>query len=280
MDPIAALPVAGVRGGVLDPSRQASGFTRRAPPEELLRDPPASRTLPLGGGLLRSASPPAVRWLAVVGLLGCGGPEQVDPCTIAPGRPADIADVLELIGRLPQPITLSCVLASLERPLQIEATADVFSAQPAVGSRSPRMFLHWGSPPLVLTVVPEGPGRDLLEFGQVNEDGLSIKGELHFPLEEAPGPMAPFERVARPEGGTSCGLCHGSEVEVDAGVYASRPLRPVPREAVSIDALALDAASCVGTAERCELLGAIFGHGVVEHAPLPEAWPTIYDTGL
>ena len=69
---------------------------------------------------------------------GCRAPSSVS------NAPQSIAETVTLINALPKPLTLPCFLESLARPLEMSATFSVVSAQPAVGHRSPRVFLFLG----------------------------------------------------------------------------------------------------------------------------------------
>ncbi|MEZ4239615.1 MAG: hypothetical protein R3F59_26365 [Myxococcota bacterium] len=193
-------------------------------------------------------------------------------CVPGGEAPGAIADVLD---RLSGPTTLPCFLASLPRPLPVVASADVFSAQPAVGERSPRLLLHRDG--LTMTVVPEGPGVGLLELGEDAGGGLSVKAEIAFPVDGPLDEAAPYDRVREPDGGTGCGVCHGGEVAVGAA-YASRAIRPLPERVVPLDQVAAEASACGEAADpRCAVLRAVFGHGEVVAGPLPASWPTLYD---
>ena len=103
---------------------------------------------------------------------GSGGEATVDPAICRPpasvsGAPQTIDDVTALINALVKEhdgkLELPCFIASLDRPLGATASAGFVSAQPAHGARSPRIFLWSGA--LVLSVAPEGIGKDLLELG-------------------------------------------------------------------------------------------------------------------
>ncbi|PRP92385.1 hypothetical protein ENSA5_49550 [Enhygromyxa salina] len=188
------------------------------------------------------------------------------------GSPATIEEVVALINALPKPTSLACVLESLDRPLAMYASTSIASAQPAAGPHSPRVFVFRDD--LTMSVVLEGNSRDTLELSYAIGDRLSIKAELVFPVEEVLEPSAPYDQVAV-GGGTTCGVCHGSEVTVPsldfAEAWASDVFQDDPDEALSRSFLRQLALDCDHETEpeRCELLDAIFGHGELEPGDLP-----------
>src|SRR5690606_13425467 len=128
---------------------------------------------------------------------------------------------------------------TLPRPLAMHAADSPFSAQPAEGRRSPRLFLFFD--PLVLSVVPAGDGAALLEFGEQRSPTHSLKAELEFPIETELDEAAAYQRLPFEEGITTCGLCHQGESEApDIDVpYAmiSLAMRPMPEQRVSLTEL-------------------------------------------
>jgi len=135
---------------------------------------------------------------------------------------------------------------------------------------------------LVLSVVPEGTGSQLVEFSYlIDGDSRSIKAELGLPLTDAVAPAAPYLHVmpSDPEllarGGTVCSGCHAREERVPsiefASAFSSLALRPNPSYQVSLDQLSEAQASCDVAAqpERCAMLRALFGHGPVMQAEFP-----------
>lgn len=237
------------------------------------------------------------RWLPYLWLCACAcGPMRqaavdagegpvVAPrlCAPPPGvssSPRSIEEAVALINALPKPTRVACLVSSLDRPLRLAATSSVFSAQPAVGVRSPRIFLFSGA--LIISIVPEGEGAALVEFSVLGEDLRSRKGELVFPITSEAPAGAPYEGLMFNETLTSCGLCHGEErPDVQVGgqwSYTSRALRPRARDLVPLEALRQEADACDATAEpeRCELLEVIFSGEVREQA-FPPALPTLFD---
>lgn len=202
----------------------------------------------------------------------CVAPEGVS------ASPRTIDEVVTLINALPSPVTVPCFLEALDRPLRVEATISRFSAQPAYGERSPRMFLFIGD--LVLSVVPDGTGAPLLEMAEYVEDAVSRKAELHLPIETPVSRAAPYEQV-RFEGGTTCGGCHGGEERDEAidfaDAFVSRALRPRDSDLVELDRVRSEWLACSAEEEpeRCAMLEAIFGHGTVLHRSFPDSVPTL-----
>ncbi len=247
-------------------------------------------------------------WALVVGLAGCGTFEATLPdggaaldasdapdgggppdagfvrrCTPpagVSGSPQTIEQAVALINALPKPTTLACYLESLDRPLALYPTSGTVSAQPAQGVRSPRIFIFSG--PLISSIVPDGAGAHLLEFGQL--DGKSsIKGELTFPVTAPLSAEAPYAQVMFSAGATSCSFCHRDEAP-DRAVgamfaYRSRALRPVPEERVPVAYLEAQQRLCDPAAEpeRCELLDALLVHGPVVLQHFPADLPTIFE---
>jgi hypothetical protein len=209
---------------------------------------------------------------------GCSREAEGDehPCA-RDASPASIDEVIETIGTLPSPVTLDCFLISLERPLGLELTSNTFSAQPADGEASPRVFLV--SDALTMSVVPSGVGRRLLEFGERTPADLSVKAELEFPITLPLDPALPFDRVATPDGPTltGCGLCHSHETEVADGRFASTPLQPRSNTLVQIDTLLTEHELCDPDVEpeRCGMLSALLDHGAVYHEPFPDEFDVL-----
>lgn len=182
------------------------------------------------------------------------------------GRPATIEELVALVDALPRPISLPCLLESLDRPLAVYATTSTAGAQPASGPENPRIFVLEGD--LAMSLVLEGEHAATLELGYAIGERRSIKAELAFPVEGMLAPSAPYEQVQLGEG-TSCGLCHGGETRVSeidfASAWASDMFQDEPDQALSLAFLRQSAIDCDHEAqpERCGMLDAIFGHGDV-----------------
>jgi hypothetical protein len=206
------------------------------------------------------------------------------PACTAPtglGSPTDIAQVVDWINALPKPLSLACFLETLARPLPIYASESLFSAQPAVGRRSPRMFL-FAAPSLIMTITPDGEGSHLLEFGERRTDTTSLKGEISFPVTAALGPAAPYDHLIVQGRFTTCSGCHDNE-EQDPGItfaraFISRAIRPAPAERVGLEELHREARECdeLAEPERCAMLIAVFGQGNVLNAEFPATLETFY----
>jgi hypothetical protein len=171
---------------------------------------------------------------------------------------------------MPKPVTLPCFLDTLARPLQFHATQSIFSLQPAAGLRSPRIFLFSG--PLIMSVVPEGTGSSLLEFGELRSESRSLKGEIEFPVTAELPDSAPYERILFNPTLTSCGFCHAAEEPAAdlplVPAFVSQALRPRPNERTSLDVVFAQWLACDATAEpaRCAMLKSLFERGeIVEH---------------
>lgn len=224
----------------------------------------------------------------------CGSPpapEQAAPVAAAPmdprrcrpgpgarGSPRTVAEAVALVNTLPFPVTAECVVEALDRPLRIEATSSRDSLQRAAGARSPRVFV-WSDDALVISVVLDGPARDLVEFGQFVAPGRTIKAELEFPLTAPTTAAAAFARARNLEHPriTRCFVCHDDEEDEpgEPGARSSLALRPRDATLVPVASLADEHARCDPAAEpaRCAWLTALFAHGPVEHRPFDPALP-------
>lgn len=226
-----------------------------------------------------AAAVPALRCrlLAAASLLlaSCAEPPQPPPeerahtagCQAPPNvtnQPRSIAQTVDLLNALPKPLSLPCFVEALGRPLPLHAARSELSAQ-AAGRRSPRLFVYLE--PLVMTLVPEGPGAQLLELGEQLPDRRSSKAELKFPIEGPVLPAQPFEQALFTADTTGCAFCHADEERdtriADAPAFASQALRPLDRHRVPIDALGIELENCDAAVEpaRCALLDALLGWG-------------------
>jgi hypothetical protein len=232
------------------------------------------------------------------GLLACGEPasppgEPAPPaaparrCLPGPGASGtvrSIDDAVKLVNALPRPVTVTCFVESLDRPLRLTATSSLISLQPAMGRRSPRVFLLGDG--LVMSVVVDGKGRDLVELGQFVTGARTMKGEIAFPVAEELPPGEPYRRI-RSDGmgtaGTSCRFCHpGEEPGPEVGgatAFISGAHKPNHRTVVGLDDIQRERQACDPAAEpaRCELLGALLDHGQAIETAFPDEVPTFFD---
>ena len=234
-----------------------------------------------------------MRWGAVIaiGALACSSSAapatattSCSPSAGVSGAPSSIADAVvlanDLLARQPEGLTVPCFVESLDRPLGVQAVNSIFSVQPAVGPRSPRIFLFSGN--LVMSVVPEGDTAHSIELAEYLSPTRSIKAEIGFPLQAPISSSAPFDRVRDGEG-TWCRGCHRDETRADsvtiAEAFGSDVLRPAPADEVPLPYVANEASACDSSLEpgRCAMLDAVFGHGPVEPRAFSRDARTIND---
>lgn len=238
-----------------------------ASPPEPSESPPADAP-PSPSGQTDSSEPiaPARR---------CVAPEGVS------ASPRSIPEVVDLINALPQPVSVECLLESLERPLDAYATNSFVSAQPAEGNKNPRLFLLMGDS-LTISVVPTGPGSEVVEFGEYTSDVRSLKGELPFPINERIEPSAPFTHIRDERGGTVCRLCHAEEARYSdlhfEDAFDSVAIRPNPIYNVPLAYVFAEYQACDADleAERCAILSGLFAHGEVRFRDFPEHLPVFF----
>jgi len=210
------------------------------------------------------------------------GPPPPARCRPAPGvsaAPRTIIEVAALANALPHPLTLTCFLESLERPLEVNLAVSTISLQPAPSPRSPRIFLFSGD--VILSVVPAGTGKDLLEMGQLVSEDRTVKAELKFPIVGQVAPDDPFAHV-RSDEGTTCRFCHPAEThapEISPSAYVSGAFSPLPRAQLGLETWKQEHAACDPAAEpeRCAFLRALFDHGEVRGRNFPATVPTAFD---
>lgn len=198
--------------------------------------------------------------------------------------PRTINETVDLINALPKPLKINCFLRSLRRPLRVNMTLSKLSAQPAVGNNSPRVFIFIDN--LVLSIVPEGPGKDLLELSEMYSDSKSLKSELIFPINENITYQTGYDRILSPEsGGTTCGSCHNYESEDttinEVNGFTSTALKP--QTVFTISQFYTEVYSCEGQAninERCEIILGLGDQGDLIEAAFPENTPTWLDSIL
>ncbi len=231
-------------------------------------------------------------WLLTLSALGCSDPASSAsaPATRSPtpgcrapvgvsDSPRTIGETVTLINALPKPLSLPCFLESLARPLQIHATYSLFSAQPAKGARSPRIFLF--QDPTLMSIVPDGDGAPLLEFGEQRPELRSLKAEIVFPVSTRLEASAPFDNLLFNSQTTTCGSCHAGEQQESeiSGVrsFVSTSLRPRPSEQVSALSLSHELEICDPTLEpqRCAILDGLLGWGQITERDFPVEMATL-----
>jgi hypothetical protein len=228
---------------------------------------PAARTpatIDAGSGVDTRPAPPLSRCRAAAGTMG---------------RPRSIRALVDLVNALPRPLELTCMLESFERPLDAHAVISLVSLQPAMGERSPRIFLLSG--PLIMSIVPVGPGSALLELGELVDARRSLKGELHFPVTDRLTQASPYEKIYDGQG-TSCRFCHPAEEAAEGlavpPAFVSGAFSPDARYRVGLDRVHEERRTCDEGKEpaRCALLRALFDHGEVREGEFPPTVPTIF----
>lgn len=191
--------------------------------------------------------------------------------------PQTIEEMMNLINELPKPLDIPCLMSVLKRPLKIQMTNSKLSAQPAEGNDSPRIFIFKND--LVISIVPAGPGSELLEVSEMYSDTLSLKGELKFPLYEDIPLSAPYDRIDLGNGRTTCQQCHNSESQDSSITYANAftSVALKPETSVKIYDFSNDIYQCELAAfksYRCRMILAIFQDNQVEDVEFPNNTPT------
>lgn len=187
---------------------------------------------------------------------------------------ANAGELIAQVNRLPMPVTVPCVLASLKRPLRLVATTSLTSAQPADGPQSPRLFLI--GPSMSLSVVASGDGAKLIELGEWVTAKRTVKGELVFPVSAPLDATAAYTHIEQSNGTTTCSLCHRAEgpEENRPGVYASTAFRPEPGHEVSAARVAALHDACVASneqSERCTFFHALYDFGAVQQGAFSDS---------
>lgn len=195
------------------------------------------------------------------------------------GSPKTIEEAVTLINNLPKPVSVACFVAALDRPIKANLTSNNNSAQPAVGSRSPRIFIVIDK--LNISVVPEGIGQDYVEFSYMVSETMSVKAELEFPIIENIAPQTPYSRI-RYNKGTACGVCHGIEARFAdvtfTEAFYSLAFQPQKNTRVGLESFRAEVAKCnpAVEAKRCALISAFFGQGPVQNYEFPAVMPFFF----
>lgn len=195
------------------------------------------------------------------------------------GSPKTIEEAVTLINSLPKPVSVACFVAALDRPLKASLSNSTTSAQPAGGTRSPRIFIVIDK--LNISVVPEGLGQDLVEFSYMVSSTMSVKAELEFPIIENVSAQTPYSRI-RYNNATTCGVCHGFESRYSdvafAEAFYSLAFQPQKNTKVSLDSFRSEVAKCNPSIEpkRCAIISAFFGKGAVQTYEFPAVMPFFF----
>ena len=199
----------------------------------------------------------------------CLPPEGTD------GTPSTIEEMVNLINALPKPVTVPCLLETFDRPLELNATSNTFSAQPAFGPNNPRIFIFREE--LIVAVVTKGEARPLVELGLMRSETRTLKAEIAFPVTEDLSQTEPYDRLTEDgmaTNGTKCGFCHIGEsldAEIDiTDAYVSDVVKPPKNSVVDLDYLLWSYEGCDSEQEpdRCAMFDSIFAHGEVVYRPL------------
>jgi hypothetical protein len=220
------------------------------------------------------------------------GGGAIDPRCQAPSADAAIssyddfvthfAALTEAVGT----VDAACLIASLPRPLRVNATASDLSVQPATGRDNPRVFVVVGtSDVVVLGFGLAGKAAETIELSVLapGDSATSVKGEITLPVTKAFAATAPFAQAAATVGtGSTCGACHGSETAAPERfgeeARTSVALRPMAHQDVSISALkTLRTNACkTGPSVRCSTLEALFLGESPDAYAFPEQMKTIF----
>ncbi|MEY4588066.1 MAG: hypothetical protein RL497_142 [Pseudomonadota bacterium] len=221
-------------------------------------------------------------------------PEQKNTCTAPANQQlSDIPSLVRWINTLPKPLSLSCFVASLPRPLYVYSAISGESAQTSLGDDKPRVFLFFGD--LTLSVIPDeayathpsgeaiqnGDNKyNLLEISSNTQGIRSIKAEIKFPLAENLTPQAPYERINYGVSGTSCSLCHRYEQAIDEvnGVVRFASDRLKPTASVSLEPMRKSRKACSSIKDTyyCAMLAGLLDHGELIWQEFPSGLPDIY----
>ncbi|MCB0369520.1 MAG: hypothetical protein KDD45_08735 [Bdellovibrionales bacterium] len=191
--------------------------------------------------------------------------EQATSCSPTEGQnPESIADSINLINSLNKPVTLDCFLNSLQAPLKVFAVNNTFSAQPAQGTQNPRIFILKNK--LVLSIVPSGTGKDLLELGE-SYSGQSFKAEIKFPVNSTVTIEQISEQLSKGGNTSTCVTCHTSETKMyynnTSRLFISNFIRPNESQRVQQSYMKSQAETCNEDTNkfRCDMLKAIYIKG-------------------
>lgn len=184
-------------------------------------------------------------------------------------NPTTFEGVINLANKLPKPLSVNCFLYNFDHPLSIFAVDNEVNAQPSGGPDNPRIFIMKDD--FVISVVPLGLGKDNIEFSKIVGDGKSVKGDLHFPIEEQLDQDAVFSGIVNEANdGTECRLCHGQESQHLGLSYSSNIIAPDETLRITKQDLSEEIKNCrTETSSRCAMINYIYSSGDVSDDPWP-----------
>jgi hypothetical protein len=196
----------------------------------------------------------------------------LDNCTQAHEsfrNPTTFEGVVDLVNKLPKPVTVNCFLYNYDHPLEIFAVDNQLNAQPSGGPDNPRIFIFKDD--FMISVVPLGGGKDNIEFSKIVNEGKSVKGDLHFPIEETIEDDEIFSNIINEANdGTVCRLCHGQESLYSGLSYSSNIIVPEENLRITKQDLSEEIKKCrTETSSRCAMINYIYSAGEVSDI----SWP-------
>lgn len=197
----------------------------------------------------------------------------LDNCTQAHESfrsPTTFEGVAELVNKLPKPLSVNCFLYNYDHPMNIFAVDNELNAQPSGGPDNPRIFIIKND--FTISVVPLGPGKDNVEFSKIVSNGKSVKGDLHFPIEETIEEDTIFSGIVNETNdGTVCRLCHGQESQYSGLSYSSNIIPPDESLRITKQDLSEEIKKCRTdeTSSRCAMINYIYSAGEVSDIPWP-----------
>ncbi len=184
-------------------------------------------------------------------------------------NPTTFEGVIALVNKLPKPVTVNCFLYNYDHPLEIFAVDNQLNAQPSGGPDNPRIFVIKDD--FMISVVPLGDGKDNIEFSKIVNEGKSVKGDLHFPIEETIEEDEIFSGIVNETNdGTVCRLCHGQESLYSGLSYSSNIIAPDENLRITKQDLSEEIKKCrTDASSRCAMINYIYSAGEVSDIPWP-----------
>lgn len=214
-------------------------------------------------------------------------PGSRKPCILpsdvqAPLTISSLRDIVRTINALPKPVSISCLLDVLPRPLLVSGSSSTISAQPSQGDLNPRIFIRINN--VVLSIVPIGKPSFVLELSEVLNHLESIKGEIPFPVEGILPEDAALDHIRRRDEieGTVCAGCHGLEQpapQYPGKGFISRPLKQRSDSFVNLRKIVEFYKQCrEEISPRCEIFQSLFrkGEKSVKELRFPDEMTTIF----